>query len=244
MRENDLSGKLSRLEVPTLVIWGAEDNTVPLRDAGVIADEWPLAELRIIPKAGHWPHFEVPDTVRRLVASFLGLPLFSDALHTPLDDDELMLTREVAQFLAHSDIGNDLNMAQRMRLAAQCRQRYYPSGKRIVSTEEIGNEMYIVQSGTVEVWKKVGDEGVARLVATYRPGQMVGELAALDQGQRSADLVAGPEGTTVLALTRERLLALCEDDSVLATRLLWNIAVSMAHRVRFILWQLRRASQR
>ncbi len=242
MRENDLRGKLGQVEAPALVIWGAEDNTVPLRDAGVIADEWPLAELRIIPKAGHWPHFEVPDTVRRLVASFLGLPLFSDALHTPLDDEELLRTEEVAQFLAHSDIGNDLNMAQRMRLAAQCRQRHYTSGQRIVGSEETGNEMYIVQSGTVEVWKDVDEDGISQLVATYRPGQMVGELAVLDQGQRSADLVAGPEGATVLALTRDRLLALCEDDSVLATRLLWNISVSMAHRVRFILWQLRRAA--
>jgi pimeloyl-ACP methyl ester carboxylesterase/CRP-like cAMP-binding protein len=248
MRENDLRGKLSQVETPALVLWGAEDNTVPLRDAGVVADEWPTADLRIIPKAGHWPHFETPDTVRRQVAAYLGLPLFSSALHTSLDDEELMLTREVAQFLAHSDMGNDLNMAQRTRLAAQFRQRTYPSGSNVVSVDEVGNELYIVQSGTVEVWSEqdqLGHEGMsARRVATYRPGQMLGEQAMLDQGRRSADLIAGPEGATVLALTRERLLALCEDDAVLSTRLLWNIAVSMSQRMRFIQWQLRRASQR
>jgi len=248
MRENDLRGRLGRVEAPALVLWGAEDNTVPLRDAGVVADEWPTADLRIIPKAGHWPHFETPDTVRRQVAAFLGLPLFSSALHTPLDDEELMLTREVAQFLAHSDVGNDLNVAQRTRLAAQCRQRVYPPGSNVASTDEAGNELYIVRSGTVEVWSEpdqLGHEGMsARRVATYRPGQMLGELAMLDQGRRSADLIAGPTGATVLALSRDRLLALCEDDAVLATRLLWNIAVSMSQRVRFILWQLQRASQR
>jgi CRP-like cAMP-binding protein len=248
MRENDLRGKLSQVETPALVLWGAEDNTVPLRDAGVVADEWPTADLRIIPKASHWPHFETPDTVRRQVAAYLGLPLFSSALHTSLDDEELMLTREVAQFLAHSDMGNDLNMAQRTRLAAQFRQRTYPSGSNVVSVDEVGNELYIVQSGTVEVWSEQdqpGREGMsARRVATYRPGQMLGEQAMLDQGRRSADLIAGPEGATVLALTRERLLALCEDDAVLSTRLLWNIAVSMSQRMRFIQWQLRRVSQR
>jgi CRP-like cAMP-binding protein len=134
-------------------------------------------------------------------------------------------------------------------LAAQCRQRFYPSGSNVVSTDETGNELYIVQSGTVEVWsdpnKTPGSEGVsARRVSTLRPGQMTGELAMLDQGRRSADLVAGPEGTTILALSRDRLLALCEDDAVLGTRLLWNIAVAMSQRVRFILWQLQRASQR
>ncbi|MCP4540441.1 MAG: alpha/beta fold hydrolase [Chloroflexi bacterium] len=248
MRENDLRGKLGKIEVPSLVMWGAEDNTVPLRDAGVIADEWPTADLRIIPKAGHWPHFETPDTVRRQIASFLGLPLFSDSLHRPVDEEEFVLIKEVAQFLAHSNIGNDLNVAQRTRLAAQFRQRIYSSGSNVASTDDVGNELYIVQVGTVEVWveqDQPGYEGMsARRVATYRPGQMLGEQAMLDQGKRSADLIAGPEGATVLALTRERLLALCEDDAVLATRLLWNIAVSMNQRMRFIQWQLQRASQR
>ncbi len=63
----------------------------------------------------------------------------------------------------------------------------------------------------------------ARLVATLQPGQITGELAVLDQGLRSADLIAGPEGARLLALDREHLLALCEDDSVLGTRLLLNI---------------------
>jgi pimeloyl-ACP methyl ester carboxylesterase len=30
MRENDLRGRLHELETPTLILWGAEDNTVPL----------------------------------------------------------------------------------------------------------------------------------------------------------------------------------------------------------------------
>ena len=62
----------------------------------------------------------------------------------------------------------------------------------------------------------------------------------LDQGQRSADLVAGPDGATVLGLTRERLLALCEDDTVLGVQLLWNMTITMSQRVRFVLWQLQR----
>ncbi len=247
MRENDLSGQLGEVEAPALVVWGAEDNTVPLRDAGVVADEWPAADLRIVPKAGHWPHFETPDTVRRQVAAYLGLPLFSNSLHNPIDDEELVRTREVAQFLAHSDLGNDLNLAQRIRLAAQCRQRFYPPSDSIVNVAEAGNEMYIVQEGTVEVWSdpdRPGQESEdPRRLATMRPGQMVGEFSLLDEGVRSADLIAGPEGTTVLALSRDRLLALCEDDAILGTRLMWNISRAIAQRARFILWQLRRAQQ-
>ena len=81
-------------------------------------------------------------------------------------------------------------------------------------------------------------------ITTFRPGQIVGELAMLDQGARTADLLAGHEGATVLTLNRERLLTLCEDDAVLGTQLLWNIATVMSRRVRFILWQLNRAEQK
>ncbi len=248
MRENDLRGQLGEVDTPSLVLWGAEDNTVPLRDAGVVADEWPEADLRIIPQAGHWAHFETPDATRRQIASFLGLPRFSDELHKPVDDEELMLIREVARFLAHSPVGRNLNQAQRTRLAAQFRQRTYSPGETIVNVAESGNELYIVREGTVEVWSDTDrpdqPSQESTHVATMRTGQIVGELAMLDEGLRSADLIAGPEGTTVLALNRDRLLALCEDDAVLGTRLLWNIAGAMSQRVRFVLWQLRRSVQK
>lgn len=66
----------------------------------------------------------------------------------------------------------------------------------------------------------------------------------LDGGLRSADLRAGPEGAQMLTLERERLVALCEDDTALGTRVLWNISRAMALRARFILWQLQRALQK
>ncbi|HEY1011437.1 MAG TPA: alpha/beta hydrolase [Herpetosiphonaceae bacterium] len=75
MREGDLRGKLKVLKTPSLVLWGMEDNTVPLRDASVVVDEWPDAELRVIPKAGHWPQFETPDVTLRYIRGFLSTPM-------------------------------------------------------------------------------------------------------------------------------------------------------------------------
>lgn len=74
MRENDLAEQIERVTVPALVIWGMEDNTVPLRDASLVADKWPAAELRVLPKAGHWPQFETFDATRRYVRAFLSTP--------------------------------------------------------------------------------------------------------------------------------------------------------------------------
>jgi pimeloyl-ACP methyl ester carboxylesterase len=52
-----------------------EDNTVPLRDASVVAREWPDADLRVIPNAGHWPQFETPELTLRYMRAFLSTPL-------------------------------------------------------------------------------------------------------------------------------------------------------------------------
>ena len=243
MRQNDLSGKLADIETPTLAIWGAEDNTVPLRDAGVLDDEWPQSDLRILPKAGHWPHFKSPVATRRLISAFLGLPLLSSVLHTPIEDEELARIAVVAQFLAHSSMGNGMNLSQRTRLAAQLRQYVVPPSTNIVDPKIDRQEMFIIQDGTVEVWSDPDAPGEApkqpRKVSTLKPGEMTGELSMIDEGVRTADLITGPEGATVLALDRERLLALREDDPELGSLLLWNMARAMSVRVRFILWQLR-----
>jgi pimeloyl-ACP methyl ester carboxylesterase/CRP-like cAMP-binding protein len=248
MRDNNLSGRLGQVEIPALCIWGAEDNTVPLRDASVVADEWADADLRILPKAGHWPHFESPDVTRRIIASYLGLPQLSDKLHDVVGSEELGRVDEVATFLANSSIGNAMSKAQRTRLAGQLRQYNMGPYQNIVEESNDRQEMFVIQRGTVEVWSDPENPGELpkqpQRVATLKPGDMTGELAMLDKGVRTADLITGPDGALVLALDQERLLALAEDDAELGSVLLWNIARAMSQRVRFILWQLQRAQQR
>ncbi len=250
MRKNNLSGSLGQIEAPSLVLWGAEDNTVPLRDAGVIADEYPHADLRIIPKASHWPQFETPDIVRRHIASYLGLPLISNLLDDIPSPAEAVSA--AAQFLAHSDVGNGLNLAQRTRLASQCHIRRYPPHGIIARPQESGTELFIVQEGTAEVWsdpvvmsETMGkDLDTPQKLATVLPGQITGELALLDGGRRSAYIRAGSDGAVVLTMERDRLVALSNDDPQIGTRLVWNIATTLALRLRLTNWHLHLATQK
>jgi pimeloyl-ACP methyl ester carboxylesterase len=75
MRQHDLRSRLSAVKTPALVIWGMEDNTVPLRDASAVARNWPEADLRVVPNAGHWPQFETPQTTERYIRAFLSTPI-------------------------------------------------------------------------------------------------------------------------------------------------------------------------
>ena len=58
-------------DVPVLLLWGERDSAVYLSSAQQLLRRLRLAELRVIPTAGHLPYEEVPDEFNRLVAEFL-----------------------------------------------------------------------------------------------------------------------------------------------------------------------------
>jgi CRP-like cAMP-binding protein len=219
---------------------------VPLRDAGAVAAEWPAADLRIIPNAGHWPQFEQPDATLRHIAHFLGLPPET----APADETEQDMGRvqEIAQFLNNSEIGGNLTEAQRLRLASLLRFRSFEPGEPVVNANTDGDEMFIVMDGTLEVWLSPSDAGGAPLppvrLAFMQAGQVVGELSLLDNAVRSADLRAGRSGTTLLALSRAGLNVLAEDDPLMGMRLMQNLAVSLGKRLRLQNWKHLRAEER
>lgn len=68
----DLSAELPGITVPTLVITGAHDMTVPVTDARLAAQRIPGAHLAIVPRASHLPMDEQPVLFDRLVEGYLA----------------------------------------------------------------------------------------------------------------------------------------------------------------------------
>ncbi|MFJ6088303.1 alpha/beta fold hydrolase [Streptomyces sp. NPDC092369] len=64
--------RLSRLSVPTLVLWGAEDKVNRPSGARMLADRMPNCDLYMVANTGHWVQFEQPDLFNRLCSDFLG----------------------------------------------------------------------------------------------------------------------------------------------------------------------------
>lgn len=72
----NFSRAISTVTAPTLVIWGDNDPTVPLRTGKVLAARMPHARLEIIPDAGHTPMLDQTELLNGLVRDHL---LASDA---------------------------------------------------------------------------------------------------------------------------------------------------------------------
>ena len=68
--------QMSQIQIPTLVIVGAEDKATPPTKARRMAKAIPEAQLEIIPAAGHMTTLEQPEHVNRVLNAFLdGLSL-------------------------------------------------------------------------------------------------------------------------------------------------------------------------
>ena len=57
----DYTGLLSNLQVPTLILWGKQDQVIPLRTAKVLAGLLPKAGLVVFDQTGHSPAHERPQ---------------------------------------------------------------------------------------------------------------------------------------------------------------------------------------
>lgn len=57
--------------VPTLIVWGERDNTIPLSHGWEAHEAIPTSRFEALPGAAHFPHLEDPDGLARVLRDFL-----------------------------------------------------------------------------------------------------------------------------------------------------------------------------
>jgi len=72
MHDPKLKGRLHRIGIPSLVLWGAEDRIVAPAYGEAYAASLPRGRFQTIARAGHFPHVERPEEVARLTLEFIA----------------------------------------------------------------------------------------------------------------------------------------------------------------------------
>jgi pimeloyl-ACP methyl ester carboxylesterase len=67
-----IRARLGEIACPTLIVWGAEDHLVPVRDAAEFERLIPDARKVVWPETGHVPMLERPDAFNALVERFVA----------------------------------------------------------------------------------------------------------------------------------------------------------------------------
>ena len=137
--------------------------------------------------------------------------------------------QQTVGFLARVPLFRGLKKRQLERLARRFVEREYGSGEAIVIQGKGGEGIFIVVSGAAEAIREQAD-GTKASVNTFGPTDFFGELALLDDGLRTASVVA-TEPTRCLALTRWDFLGVLKEDADMGV----VIAQELARRFRMAL---------
>jgi pimeloyl-ACP methyl ester carboxylesterase len=66
-----MKDNIARIKAPTLILWGSDDNLVPVETAHAFAARIPGAKTIVYRHTGHIPQEEVPDKSAADVRAFL-----------------------------------------------------------------------------------------------------------------------------------------------------------------------------
>jgi CRP-like cAMP-binding protein len=138
---------------------------------------------------------------------------------------------DVQQLLRYVSLFRGLTDEQLGRIARITHAETYGAEAVIFEQGAEGGKMYVVSNGQVEIQVK-GSSGAVTSVLILGQGQVFGEMALVDQGTRSASVVALQDGTQVYAIAGAEFSALCSEDTAIGYIMMRNIAQDLSFKIR------------
>ena len=140
-------------------------------------------------------------------------------------DDEAADVEGRTEILRRIPLFQHMTYKELLGILGVARGRQFQAGQTIIREGELGDELFVLFRGKVEVRKS----GMA--IATLRAGGHFGEMGLVDQAPRSATVVA-MEDTSAISIDRANLLKLMRRDPLLAVKLLWSFVQVLSARLR------------
>ena len=145
---------------------------------------------------------------------------------------------ETLQRLSKIEIFSDFpattpeNIARLERICLSLGQKEFKEGDVIIKEGDVGDTLYILYDGKVQVRKKTPSGDDFAVVDLYKEYNVFfGELALIDHDKRSASIIALSDCKT-LTLTDKDFIRLCENDPYLGYKSLLRIAKRMSNTIR------------
>jgi MFS superfamily sulfate permease-like transporter len=114
-------------------------------------------------------------------------------------------------------------------LGQKFERRNYAAGKPVFSEGDPGDEVFLIAKGNASVFIKQPGGNIR--LATFAPGTVFGELALLDEGTRSASVVADGE-LVCYGLTKNNFGALAKEAPAVAIKLISALGRELSSRLR------------
>lgn len=130
------------------------------------------------------------------------------------------------------DLFEGLSYEELQKVAAICTEQHFQDGDFLTKEGTQGDEMYIITEGFVEV--EIGENSLkpAKVVVSLGSGQIIGEMALLDQGPRSATVRASYDPTIVQVILRQDFEKLCKENTRIGYEVMRNLASDLTFKLR------------
>jgi CRP/FNR family cyclic AMP-dependent transcriptional regulator len=142
------------------------------------------------------------------------------------------------QFFHKIFLLQDMDAAEIQAILKIAQPQTYPAGAVILTEGEAGTTMFIMQTGEVDITKRLGmvlDEEVPRERIIIRlkadEGVCFGEMALLENEPRSATVTAATD-CQLLEIAQEDFLGLIQQDRDLGCKLLLRLAQLLSRHLR------------
>jgi len=103
-----------------------------------------------------------------------------------------------AETLAQVDLFSALDKKELQILANSCQERSYSAGTTIMAQGDAGVGLYVIKSGKVRIIQTSNPDRAEEEIGDAGPGEVLGEMALLDDLPRSASVVAVDDVTALL----------------------------------------------
>lgn len=134
------------------------------------------------------------------------------------------------ELLKQVHLFNGLSEQELREVAAICQEVKKNPGEQILKQNTTGTEMYIIATGAVEIFIQGLDD--ARSLVVLGKGQVLGEMALIDQGYRSASARATRDGATLFVVESGDFHQLCLDNYHIGYITMRNMVIDLSFKLR------------
>jgi CRP-like cAMP-binding protein len=127
---------------------------------------------------------------------------------------------------------NGLTERQLRRLIEISQEEIYYDGDVIFEQDMEGDKVYFVSAGQVEVRLRRRPDEPERSQVFLGRGQILGEMALLDKGKRSATVRCSQDETVLLAISNDDFTDLCNTDTAIGYIIMRNMAMELSFKLR------------
>lgn len=136
----------------------------------------------------------------------------------------------IAKLLKRVQLFTRLSNDELEQIAAICTEKLAEPGELLMQQNTTGTGMYIIADGAAEVFIDGLDN--PRSLVVLGKGQVIGEMALIDQGYRSASVRATKKGATLYRIANDDFNTLCEENNHIGFVVMRNLAIDLAFKLR------------